>query len=277
MVEPTHVLSVEGDILRHCAFNIPAVAYTVGRKYWPILKPTYLELANDMQWKVRRTLAFSIHKLAAILGPEITEQDLLPVFVGFLRDLDEVRIGILQHLYDFMKVRALDKCILVVMTLFCFNYRVALLNKNACRTLLGNLADFLQSDNVRDWRFRHLFAQQLIPLCVLYDIEDVNEYISPIAMTLAIDRVAEVRRITFRLVTILLIFPSCLYCSTMVGMIFKCFYNAEKLAGKSFPITDNFSLDIVKSFAKSHRWSRRQTYAIYFLLLSQGKKALAAQ
>lgn len=53
---------------------------------------------------MRRTLAFSIHELAVILGDQLTAADLVPIFNGFLKDLDEVRIGILKHLYDFLKV-----------------------------------------------------------------------------------------------------------------------------------------------------------------------------
>lgn len=56
------------------------------------------------QWKVRRTLAFSIHEMALILGDSITSSDLVPIFNGFLRDLDEVRIGVLKHFADFVKV-----------------------------------------------------------------------------------------------------------------------------------------------------------------------------
>lgn len=58
----------------------------------------------EPQWKVRRTLAFSIHELAVILGDQLTAADLVPIFNGFLKDLDEVRIGVLKHLYDFLKV-----------------------------------------------------------------------------------------------------------------------------------------------------------------------------
>ena len=57
-----------------------------------------------LQWKVRRTLAFSIHELAVIVGEENTTRDLVPVFNGFLKDLDEVRIGVLKHLADFLSV-----------------------------------------------------------------------------------------------------------------------------------------------------------------------------
>ena len=74
-----------------------------------------------MQWKVRRTLANSIHELAVILGPEVASQDLVPIFNGFIKDLDEVhfdlekltclqnnpnqvRIGVLKHLADFLSL-----------------------------------------------------------------------------------------------------------------------------------------------------------------------------
>jgi serine/threonine-protein phosphatase 4 regulatory subunit 1 len=39
---------------------------------------------------VRRTLANSIHELAVILGPETAAMDLVPIFNGFIKDLDEV-------------------------------------------------------------------------------------------------------------------------------------------------------------------------------------------
>ncbi len=60
------------------------------------------------QWKVRRTLAFSIHELALILGDQLTAAHLVPIFNSFLKDLDEVRIGVLKHLYDFLKVSDTD-------------------------------------------------------------------------------------------------------------------------------------------------------------------------
>ena len=42
--------------------------------------------------------------MARIMGQEITSRDLLPIFDGFLKDLDEVRIGILKHLADFFEL-----------------------------------------------------------------------------------------------------------------------------------------------------------------------------
>lgn len=44
--------------------------------------------------------------------------------------------------------------------------------------------------------------RQLILLCDLFDIEDINDYLSPIAMTLAIDKISEIRQVTHRLVSL---------------------------------------------------------------------------
>lgn len=85
--------------------------------------PNLVPFLNCLQWKVRRTLAFSIHELAVILGDQLTAADLVPIFNGFLKDLDEVRIGVLKHLYDFLKV---GKCNLISQDRFFFSDSIIL-------------------------------------------------------------------------------------------------------------------------------------------------------
>lgn len=104
MTNPPHAHMTDAEIALHCAFSLPAVALTLGRENWGFLRSTYEALAADMQWKVRRTVACSIHELAEILGEELTAKDLVPIYTGLIKDLDEVRIGALKHLADFVKV-----------------------------------------------------------------------------------------------------------------------------------------------------------------------------
>jgi hypothetical protein len=42
-----------------------------------------------------------------ILGEDLATKDLVPVFNGFIKDLDEVRIGALKHLAEFLKVSSI--------------------------------------------------------------------------------------------------------------------------------------------------------------------------
>lgn len=69
--------------------NVLASARTANS--WSEIAQTWRALAGDSQWRVRRTLAFSIHEIAGLLGPEDAESELTSTFDRFLRDLDEVR------------------------------------------------------------------------------------------------------------------------------------------------------------------------------------------
>ncbi len=68
-------------------------------RYHGIIKLLYF-----LQWKVRYTLAACLHEIADILGPELSERDLIPFYNALMKDLDEVRIGLLKHLSGFFKV-----------------------------------------------------------------------------------------------------------------------------------------------------------------------------
>nr|XP_055121100.1 serine/threonine-protein phosphatase 4 regulatory subunit 1-like isoform X2 [Symphalangus syndactylus] len=197
MTDPARAQTVDADIATHCAYSLPGVALTLGRHHWHCLKDTYETLASDVQWKVRRTLAFSIHELAVILGDQLTAADLVPIFNGFLKDLDEVRIGVLKHLYDFLK----------------------LLHEDKRRDYLYQLQEFVVTDNSRNWRFRYELAEQLILILELCSPNDVYDYLMHIALKLCADQVSEVRWISFKLV---------------VAILQKFYSNSESALGLNF-------------------------------------------
>ncbi|XP_064640265.1 serine/threonine-protein phosphatase 4 regulatory subunit 1-like isoform X2 [Lineus longissimus] len=182
MADPARAQTVDTEIARHCAFSFPAVAYTLGREYWPCLRELYRSLAGDMQWKVRRSLAFSIHELAVIVGEEITARDLVPIYNDFIKDLDEVKIGAVKHLAEFVK----------------------LLRPSYRKEYLLRLPDIMRTDNSRNWRYRMDLGEQLVLLCDLYNAEDLSDHLLPVSLKLAADKVCEVRQCAFRLISVLL-------------------------------------------------------------------------
>lgn len=178
MVDPSPLADIGTEIHHQCAFYFPAVVMTLGRKNWFQLKNAYQALAADVQWKVRCTLASSIHEIALILGEELTGTDLMPIYDGFIKDLDEVRIGALKHLSTFLKV----------------------LRPSNRQQYLSKLADFIVPDNECNWRFREEFANQLLQAIPLYKPEDISKHIAPLALQLLQDKVAAVRQIALALV-----------------------------------------------------------------------------
>lgn len=88
----------------YSSYNFPAFIFTLGKDSWGRFRKIYLKLAKFNDGRIKRTLSHSIHELAAILGPEITEQDLVPVLEKFLKDqMIEIRVGALKNLHIFLK------------------------------------------------------------------------------------------------------------------------------------------------------------------------------
>ena len=117
---------------------------------------------------MRRTLSFSLHALAAVLGRDAAEAELVGTFDHFLKDLDEVKVGVIAHIAAFL----------------------AVLSEGRRKYLPTLLEIKAETDN---WRFRHTLAVQLTDLGAIFDHDAVVGTLVPLALDLCCDPVAEVR------------------------------------------------------------------------------------
>ena len=179
MVDVNSQNSLDSEMNYNCAFNFPAIALTLGVVYWRYVRDLYKKLAEDVGWKVRQTLAYSIHELAAILGTELTQADLVPIFDSYIKDVDEVRMGIVSNLTKFLRVLSLD-------------YK---------KSYMPKLNDFLKMDNQRNWRFRNELGLQIAAFTEQLPVDCLADYVQPVVFTLALDKVAEVRLTAIKAVT----------------------------------------------------------------------------
>ncbi|XP_078043548.1 serine/threonine-protein phosphatase 4 regulatory subunit 1-like [Augochlora pura] len=62
------------------------------------------------------------------------------------------------------------------------------------------MKDFLETDNIWNWRFREELATQLVEAVTLFKPDDVEIYIAPLSFDLINDKVAAVRHVGFALV-----------------------------------------------------------------------------
>ncbi|CAG8495067.1 11790_t:CDS:10, partial [Scutellospora calospora] len=153
-----------------CAFNFPAIVLTLGESRWDDLKDTYISLTRDMQIKVRRSLACSLHEIAKVIGPTKTESDLLHVFTYYLDDIDDVKSGIIEHLAAFIEC----------------------LPQSTRNNYLPSLNDVW--DGVKHhWRLRDEITKQIPALCQLFDGQCVLNHILPLTIRAIKDEVANVR------------------------------------------------------------------------------------
>jgi hypothetical protein len=75
-------------------------------------------------------------------------------YIIFIQDLDEVRIGLLKNISDFL----------------------SLVNKEARMAYLTQMVEFLTTDNARNWRFRLTLAYQMTKVITLYTAHEVSKH-----------------------------------------------------------------------------------------------------
>ena len=161
------------DLAMFCAFSLPGVALSLGKDQWVrSLRHVFLTLVENPQPRVRRTLAYSLHILAQILGPKMSEEELLNAFDTLLHDVDEVRIGVVENLAIFL--RALD---------------------NPCReSFLVVMSEILEGVGRRNWRFRLLLANQLGFFGILFSPPATVSVVQSLVFKMLHDQVATVRK-----------------------------------------------------------------------------------
>lgn len=165
----------EVDIKFHCAFAFPAVVNILGPTEWHKLSEAFEALSNDPFWKIRRTLAYSLHEMARILGPEIAESSLATAFDGYLHDVHDVKFGALQHFADFLQF----------------------LSPSFRESYLPVLSELDAIDQATKWRYREVISMQLDLLCQTFSPEATVSIIFPLVVKLVTDGVAAVRRKSF--------------------------------------------------------------------------------
>ena len=88
------------DVCYYASFNFPAFIWVTGKDEWPKFRALYNKLTSVSDIQTQKTLSCSLHEIARILGPELTDSDLLGIADRFIKHNNpEVRIGIMKNLH----------------------------------------------------------------------------------------------------------------------------------------------------------------------------------
>ncbi|GET87777.1 hypothetical protein, conserved [Leishmania tarentolae] len=173
--------NVESPLSEYCAYCFPAVVQVIGPSRWNEVADAYETMLKDVQWKVRKSLAYSLHEMAALLGTAITEEAIVPAFELLLRDLDDIKRGAVLNAEKFLAL-------------------VTPATRDRLVPLLCHVP--LESEN---WRLRNEVAKRIGAVAVLLS-PDSPSFPSVLALVsrLLDDSVMEVRTSTYEPVAIIL-------------------------------------------------------------------------
>jgi len=93
-------------IIQKCAYNFPAVLLFFGKNSWEKLKPCFTLMANEKDEKIKLPLASSLGEISNLIGPELTESDLLEFVDKFFKSSpqsSELKLKILKVLPDIIR------------------------------------------------------------------------------------------------------------------------------------------------------------------------------
>jgi serine/threonine-protein phosphatase 4 regulatory subunit 1 len=122
-------------------------------------------MANDKEFRVRRSIASSLQEIANIIEPELTENELIPVMDKLSKEEGEIQNIILKNLPKFLKH----------------------LNRNSRRNYLEKLKKLL---NPREkWRSRMEYSKIIGDYYEVFDDEITYKQILPISLNFCVDDV----------------------------------------------------------------------------------------
>eukprot|EP00759_Apiculatamorpha_spiralis_P032278 PhF_6_TR33724/c1_g1_i1/m.49526/K15424/PPP4R1; serine/threonine-protein phosphatase 4 regulatory subunit 1 len=167
--------SNDSDFSEYCAHSFPGVLQGIGKERWGEMEASFQMLIKDVQWKVRKTMALSLHDVATLVGQDVSERVLVPAFELFLRDLDEIKVAVLQKCDVFVGVLgngARERCIPLVCGVpgETENWRVRLVvaqrighlaklvTPKFCKGCVAELSLKLLDDSVADVRYSGYYA-----------------------------------------------------------------------------------------------------------------------
>lgn len=106
---------------RCCAFYFPSVLRAMSScdNAWNDMSDLYIRLSHHNDPIVRRSLAHSLHEVAHLVGPKLTQKFLIPVQTQFLSDRDDIRMGVLHHLASFCDALPPDERVVQAMVRVC--------------------------------------------------------------------------------------------------------------------------------------------------------------
>jgi len=167
----------EEEVVYQCAYNFPAVLLACGKSQWEKLKGIYKSLWDLDSDKVTHTLCCSLHEVAKILGKEISESELMPIFLDRIQTIDENLFPLLQNAPFFLDIS----------------------NEDQKDEFLETL-QMLHEDSKKKWRVREKIAENLYEIAKHYNQAIVFKKIWGLAMLLCGDDTFNVRKMSAKVI-----------------------------------------------------------------------------
>ena len=245
----------DDEISYFFAYNFPAILYCYGKEYWPELKTIYFDFCFEENFKVRCPIIASFHEIAKIIGQEITENELLPVYDKFLESNDKY----IQKL----SIKNLPKILLLVDKSKKERYYKYF---EAVSIFIDNTGSKLRNFNFINWKNKLKVVESILCYFNLYENDIIYKSILPQCIIFSLDTIYKIRK------------TSSIVMATVIEHLYNDNYKKESLFKilesyafhKKFQMRINF-IKMCKIFLKNEKLFKEKIFDLLQIIAYKDK------
>ena len=183
------------EISYYLAYNFPAILYCYGNKYWNDLKDIYYDFCFEEDLAIRLSIISSFHEIANIVGKEMTQNELLPIYDKFLESNDnyEQKLAIKNLPQILIKV---DKK--VKERYYKYFEPVSI--------FIDNTGNKVRNFNFLNWKNKLNVIEGILCYYNLYDNDIIYKSILPQCISFSLDKYYKVRKTSSKVLATLLLY-----------------------------------------------------------------------
>lgn len=196
----------EEELNYYFAYNFPAMLYCYGKEAWSELKAIYFDFCFEEDLKIRLSIIASFHEIANILGKEMTENELLPVYDKFLESNEKYE--------QKLAIKNLPKLLYKVNKKIKERYFKYF---EPVSIFIDNTGNKVRHFNFMNWKNKLNVIEGILCYYNLYDNDIIYNSILPQCITFCFDKFYKVRKTSAKVL------------STLIVYLYKENYKKDKL------------------------------------------------
>ena len=185
----------EEELNYYFAYNFPAILYCYGKKAWPELKAIYFDFCFEEDLKIRLSIIASFHEIVNILGKEMTQNELLPVYDKFLESNEKYE--------QKLAINNLPKILIKVDKKIKERYFKYF---EPVSIFIDNTGNKVRTFNFINWKNKLNVIEGILCYYNLYDNDIIYTSILPQCITFSLDKFYKVRKTSAKVLATLIVY-----------------------------------------------------------------------
>ena len=185
----------EKDLSYYFAYNFPAVLFCYGKKCWPELKDIYYDFCFEEDLAIRLSIISSFHEIANIVGKDMTQNELLPIYDKFLESNENYE--------QKLAIKNLPQILINVDKNVKERYYKYF---EPVSIFIDNTGNKVRNFNFMNWKNKLNVIEGILCYYNLYDNDIIYNSILPQCISFALDKYYKVRKVSSKVLANLILY-----------------------------------------------------------------------